>query len=587
MVHRASPRHNLDPAPASAYPWAVLRELEVRDLGIIDRVRLELPEGFVVLTGETGAGKSLLVQSLKLLSGERGDADMLRAGAEKLLVEGCFAPVPRVLAAVLAELGVEAQGELVIRREMTAQGRSRAWVNDVPVTLAALQKLSPALLRIAGQHEQRDLADPTTHLALVDTFGELGPLAEEVARAFVAWEKAREALTSCRKRLAERRDRLDLIAFQLGEIAAARLRPGEQEALLEERAFLRHGERIGELLASARQALAGEGGTAQLARATKAVRELAGLGVAVGEVEEQLEQARVLAEEALRVLDGLADRVRVDPGRLEEVENRLALIERLARKYGGSVEAVLEHFAALEQEKELLEGAEEQLATLEREEQAAQGTYLSKALALRDAREGAGAAFAAAVAQVLARLGMGGTQLALRQRLRTGEEGSLTWEGQTLRPAPWGIADGELYVSPNPGEPLKPLAKIASGGELSRIHLAIRTVLRQSTAGQEPMTLLFDEVDSGIGGRVAEEVGKLLRELGRREQVLVVTHLPQVASRANAHLVVSKHTRQGRTVTEVVRVEGEARVAELVRMLGASEDSTAARRHAQELLARP
>jgi len=565
----------------------VLRELEVRDLGIIERVRLELPAGFVVLTGETGAGKSLLVQSLKLLSGERGDADMLRAGAEKLLVEGCFAPVPESLAGLLAELGVEHQGELVIRREMTAQGRSRAWVNDVPVTLAALQKASPALLHIAGQHEQRDLADPTTHLALVDAFGGLGPLAEEVARAFAAWEQAREALAACRKRLAERRDRLDLIAFQLGEIAAARLRAGEQEALLEERAFLRHGERIGELLASARQALAGEGGTAQLARAAKAVRELAGLGVAVGEVEEQLEQARVLAEEALRVLDGLADRVRVDPGRLEEVESRLALIERLARKYGGSVEAVLEHFAALEQEKHMLEGAEEQLVELEEQERVAREAYLTQAEALRRGREEAGAAFAAALGKVLERLGMGGTKLALRQTLRTGEEGTLVWQGQKLRPAPWGIADGELLVSPNPGEPLKPLAKIASGGELSRIHLAIRTVLRQSTAGDHPMTLLFDEVDSGIGGRVAEEVGKLLQELGRREQVLVVTHLPQVASRGDAHFVVSKHTRKGRTVTEVVRVEGEARVAELVRMLGAAEDSAAARRHAQELLARP
>lgn len=562
----------------------MLRELEVRDLGIIEAVRLELPPGFVVLTGETGAGKSLLVHSLKLLSGERGDTDMLRAGAEKLLVEGVFAPVPEDLRGQLAELGVEADTELVIRREMAASGRSRAWVNDVPVTLATLQRLAPSLLAIAGQHEQRDLADPTTHLAMVDAFGALGEQALEVAEAFRRWQETRQALAEARRKLAERRDRLDLVTYQLHEIASAQVREGELEALLEERTFLRHAERIGELLATARGALGGDGAVTQLARAARAIRELEQLEVHLGEVREQLEQAELLAEEALRAVDSLADRVRVDPQRLEEVEARLVTLERLTRKYGGSVAAVLAHVQALQEEKASLEGVEEHIQQLEEEERQAAGEYIRQAGELLELRQKTGAALAREVVGVLARLGMPETRMELRQALRVSPEGPLVWHGQKVDPAPWGIADGEFYLSPNPGEPLKPLAKIASGGELSRIHLALRTVLRRVSTASPGLTLLFDEVDSGIGGRVAEEVGQLLKALGERDQVLVVTHLPQVAGLGDAHFVVSKGTREGRTVTDVARVEGEARVEELVRMLGAREGSKAARQHALELL---
>ncbi|MCS7183612.1 MAG: DNA repair protein RecN [Thermoanaerobaculum sp.] len=564
----------------------MLRELEVRDLGIIEAVRLELPPGFVVLTGETGAGKSLLVHSLKLLSGERGDADMLRSGAERLFVEGVFSPLPEGLVKLLNELGVEAEGELVVRREMTANGRSRAWVNDVPVTLATLQRLAPSLLLIAGQHEQRTLTDPTTHFALVDAFGGLGALASEVEEAFSRWQQARQALAEARQRLAQRRDRLDLISFQLNELAAANMREGEQEALQEERTWLRHAERIGQLLAQARQALGDDGAVTQLARAVKAVRELAQVGVGVGETREQLEQAELLAEEALRVLDSLADRVRLDPRRLEEVESRLAVLERMARKYGGSVAAALAHQEALRREKESLEGVEDQVQELERAVEEASRSLSQLACELMEQRRKAACALARQVAEVLARLAMPGTKLELRQQLRLHPEGPLWWEGHRVNPAPWGLADGELYLSPNPGEPLKPLGKIASGGELSRIHLALRTVLRGANQRGDALTLLFDEVDAGVGGRVAEEVGRLLKALGERDQVLVVTHLPQVASAGDAHFVVTKTTRAGRTVTTVERVEGEERVTELVRLLGGGVDSPTVRQHARELLQR-
>jgi DNA repair protein RecN (Recombination protein N) len=562
----------------------MLRELEVRDLGIIDAVRVELPRGFVALTGETGAGKSLLVQSLQLLAGERADSEQVRSGCERLLVEACFdVPGDEQARAALAELGVAEGGELVLRREVTSGGRSRAWVNDVPVTVGALQRLGPYLLAIHGQHEQRGLADPTTHLGLVDTAGQLLGVRAGVAQAYDAWADVAQRLAEQRRALAGRRDRLDVIAFQLREIAEAGPTAGEEERLREERALLRHGERIGQLLTTAREELSGEGGAVALARAGRAVRELASLGLSVADTADALSQAQLLAEDAERELASLAERVRVDPERLEAVETRLVLLERIARKYGGSCEAVLGHAAALEEERARLEDAENDIARLEGAEAEALEDYLSVATHLSRQRAEAARLFVGEVVAVLDRLGMQRTRLELRLGVREDTSGRAVVRGIPVMPARDGIDTGELVISPNPGEELRPLVRIASGGELSRIHLAIRTVLRER-GGRDPLTLLFDEVDAGIGGRVADELGRLLADLGRRDQVLVVTHLPQVAAMADAHFVVSKAAHKGRTVTRVRSVEGEGRVAEVVRMLGGGPATPAASQHARELL---
>jgi DNA repair protein RecN (Recombination protein N) len=566
----------------------MLHELEVRDLGIIDRVRLELPGGLTALTGETGAGKSLLVQSLQLLGGERADSEQVRGGCERLLVEGRFASPPGdEIRHLLGDLGAEAGDELVLRREVTAQGRSRAWINDTPVTVGALQRLSPHLLAIHGQHDQRGLADPARHLELVDAAGGLEGLRAEVADAHAKWRAAREELATCRSALASRRDRLDLIAHRLREVDEARVEEGEDETLREERTFLRHAERIGELLASAREALGGEGGTVALARAARAVRELAELGLPSAQEAADLEQARLLGEEAERGLSALADRVRVDPVRLEAVEARLALLERLARKYGGSLAEVVKERSRLLEEQTRLEGAEDDVARLEREEARCAAAFLEVAGRLSARRRASAEAFCHAVVTVLERLAMPAVRLALPLALRRGEDEGLELDGTPVAPGPDGVDVGEFVVSANPGEEPRALARIASGGELSRIHLAMRTVLREAQDAGAGLTLLFDEVDSGIGGRVAEELGGLLAGVARRDQVLVVTHLPPVAARADAQLVVRKEQEAGRTVTRVTRVEGEARVEELVRMLGGGPATPAARRHAQEMLRTP
>lgn len=566
----------------------MLRHLQVVNLGIIDRLELDFPASFTTLSGETGAGKSLLVQSLQLLAGERADAGQIRGGTERLQVTGWFDPPSESgAAALLEELGVEAGGELVVRREVTAGGRSRAWVNDVAVSAGALQRLAPFLLAIHGQHEQRGLVEPGNHLFLVDQAGGLDDLRTAVGEAFDAWQEVRRRLGEERAALASRRDRLDAIAFQLREIEQARPAPGEDEALRQERSLLRHAERIGELLALTADILGEEAGGAALARAVRAVQELDQLGLAVANLAADLEQARILVEESERELNRRGEGIQPDPRRLEEVEARLALLEHLARKYGGTLGDAVAHGERLAAERERLLNMEEDLAQLEEEERVASTELVARSLALAVQREAAAKTFVGEVVRVLARLGMDGVVVELHQALRTAPDGPLEVDGARVAPGPDGLHQGELYMISNPGEPSRPLARIASGGELSRVHLAIRTVLRDRRGSRDALTLLFDEVDAGIGGRVADELGELLAELGRRDQVLVVTHLPQVAGRADHQVVVAKESRDGRTVTRVSPVEGEERVRELVRMLGGGPDTPAAVDHARQLLSRP
>lgn len=566
----------------------MLRELHVVDLGIIDEIRVTFPPGFSVLSGETGAGKSLLVQSFQLLAGDRADAGQVRGGADRLQVTGRFDPPTESGAvAVLQELGAPGDSEVVVRREVTAGGRSRAWINDVAVTVGALQRLAPFVLAVHGQHEQRGLVEPGNHLSLVEQAGGLEALRSRVGEDFNAWQEVRRRLNQEREALATRRDRLDVIAFQLREIQEARPVPGEDESLRQERSILRHAERIGELLALASGVLGEEGGGAALARMVRAVRELNELGLPVAAVVEDLEQARILVEESELELNRTGQGVRPNPARLEAVEARLALLERLARKFGGTIDGVIAHGERLAAEREHLAAVEESLARWEEEEQAAAAALISSSLELARMRASAAVTFVDGLTAVLGRLGMERVALELRQELRTAPDGSLEVEGQRVMPGPDGLHDGELFMVSNPGEPSRPLARIASGGELSRVHLAIRTVLRDRRGGRDALTLLFDEVDAGIGGRVADELGELLAELGRRDQVLVVTHLPQVAGRAGHQVVVSKESCAGRTVTRVTAVAGEERVQELVRMLGGGPGTPAAEEHARQLLGRP
>ncbi len=564
----------------------MLERLNVRGLGIIEGVELEFAGGFSALTGETGAGKSLLVESLKLLSGQRSQSEMVRTGDAKLQVEGRFRlPASGPLPAVLEELGVTALGELVIRREVSDAGRSRCWLNDVGVTVNALQRIAPFLLAIHGQHEQHGLADASIQRTLVDRYAGHDELLVRVTEAFGQWQAADNEVRRLRSASARRRDRLDAIAFQIAEIQSADPQSGEDEELLQRRQLLRHAARLTEASSGVLARLVDQEGCAVdgLAQAERWLEAIADCGLDVGGARERLSEARVHAEEVAREVRQLAVDVDQDPNALEAVESRLHQLDQLMLKYGSPVAKVLEHHTALLAEKEELAGVEDRLEIAEDAALAALQTYDGVAAELDTARREAGRSFAGAIAEVLDELAMEGTTLEFRWLPRPADGSPLIRDGDAVAFDDEGVEHCELLIAANPGEEPRPMSRIASGGELSRIHLALRTVLlgRREIAG---LTLLFDEVDSGLGGTTASALAGLLAELAGEQQVLVVTHLPQVAARASRQYLIEKVLRDGRAVTLASALEPDARELELARMLSGGEMTQSARSHARTLL---
>ncbi|NOZ94128.1 MAG: DNA repair protein RecN [Acidobacteria bacterium] len=565
----------------------MLERLEVRGLGIIDRVVVEPPRGLVALTGETGAGKSLLVESLKLLAGQRAQAEMVRTGDSLLRVEGWFEqPLAPGATTLLSELGVSMGEEgLVIRREVGASGRSRAWINDTPVTAAALQRLAPHLMAIHGQHEQYGLASPAVQRRLVDELAGHGELLGEVAAAWERWETAAGRVRELESARARRRDRLDAITFQLAEIDETAPRAGEYEELERRRLQLRNAVRIAELRAALLAGLAdGEDAALdRLARAERELAELSGCGLPLGEAVQRLAEARMLVEEAIREVQGVGVEPGEGPGDLDAVESRLHRLEQLMLKYGSPLEAVLEHREALLAERGELLAIEDTLEAARRAVVESLEAYDTAASALEGSRRRAGEELLGAVAAILGRLAMAGTRLELRWEAVPAPSSPLLRDGVPVRFGPEGVEECELLIAANPGEELRPLGRIASGGELSRVHLALRTALRGRRSGGS-LTLLFDEVDAGLGGGAASALGSVLEELAREDQVLVVTHLPQVAARAGAQLLVEKVPDGGRTVTRVRALGKEERIGEIARMVSGEEIGPSALEHARALL---
>lgn len=564
----------------------MLERLNVRGLGIIEGVELEFAGGFSALTGETGAGKSLLVESLKLLSGQRSQSEMVRTGDAKLRVEGRFRPpAAGPLDAVLEELGVAADGELVIRREVSEAGRSRCWLNDVGVTVNALQRIAPYLLAIHGQHEQHGVADATIQRALVDRYAGHDDLVGRVGDAFGRWQSAEKEVKRLRSASARRRDRLDAMAFQLAEIESVDPKSGEDEDLLKQRLLLRHSARLHEASSGVLRRLLDEEGSAVdgLAQAERGLDTIAECGLDVEGARERLAEARVHAEEVAREVRQLIADVDQDPNALEAVESRLHQLDQLMLKYGSPVTKVLEHRLTLLAEKEELAGVEDRLGTAEEAARAALEDYDLVSAELDVARREAGRSFADAIEEVMEKLAMEGTALDFRWQPRTDDGSPLTRDGVAVAFDYEGVEQCELLIAANPGEEPRPMSRIASGGELSRLHLALRTVLlgRREAAG---LTLLFDEVDSGLGGTTASALAGLLADLAAEHQVLVVTHLPQVAARAERQYLIEKVLSNGRAVTSTSALDSEARELELARMLSGGELTESARSHARTLM---
>jgi DNA repair protein RecN (Recombination protein N) len=549
----------------------VITELRVRDLATIADVTLQLGPGLNVLTGETGAGKSMLVDALALLLGERAAAGSVRPGAVKTIVEGAFEGVDKAACRRIEDLGLDLEEDrrLVIRREVSAEGRSRAWVNGSPTTATVLAELGALLVDLHGQHETQSLLHPDAQRDILDAFAHAEGERTAVAEAYRSLHQLRADEAALIAKVDEVRRRADYLRHVVGEIDGARLKPGEDEALQVEARRLSQAGALVEQAQRIADALEGDGANAlgALSLADRALGALEKADPSVSGWREMLDAAYANLSELSRLAAAYADEVQEDPERLAEVERRRDQLFRLAQKYGATAEAVLATRNQAAAELELLDSADLDLRALAARRAAAEGALASAGAALSERRREAVERLARGVNRLLPQLGLPGGKLAVEL-------------ARLQEPSSHGHEAVQFTVRLNVGLDAKPLARVASGGELSRLMLALKVVLARHDA---IATLVFDEVDQGIGGEVGAQVGGALAEVAERHQVLVITHLPQIAARSDRHLVVSKEARGGIATSDVQVIHGEDRVTEIARMLGDGEGE-AARRHAQALL---
>jgi DNA repair protein RecN (Recombination protein N) len=545
----------------------VLHELRVENLLLIERAELGLGPGLNVLTGETGAGKTVLAHALDLLLGGKPRSGIVRPGASEAYVEGVFA-LPAALREALGDRLPEDADELVLARRVSSEGRTRAYVGGRSATAGDLAELGGGLLSFYGQHEHRRLTLASAQLEILDGFCGADQAARraDFAVAYARERDLREQLDELRARAGARDRELDLLEWELEEIERADLNDAEEESLLAERSRLRHLEA---LLAGAGGAAAalGEDTTPALAAAARGLEAVRGVDAELDALADRAQALVVEADDLAGELRRYGEGVDAPPGRLDEVEERLALLDRLKRKHGGTVAAVLAHAEACRTRRDELVGADEALEAGEAALETARAELAERAEGLRAARVEAAAALAGAVVDRLAGLAMDGASFEARVTPRDGY-------------GPSGGDEVEFLIAPNPGVPAGPLRETASGGELSRVMLALMGVAAEAGPG----TLVFDEVDAGIGGQTARAVGEQLRDLAAGRQIICITHLPQIASLADRHFTIVKDTSSDTALTTVTRLEKSALVGELVRMLGADDGDAAARRHARELL---
>jgi DNA repair protein RecN (Recombination protein N) len=578
----------------------VLLELHVRNLAVLAEASVTFGEGLNVLTGETGAGKSIVVDSLFLLAGARASGDLIRAGAETLTVSGVFAPLGEEWRRVVEDAGVEIEGrEVLVRREIGRGGRHRVFVNDQPTTLRLLGDLAPHLLRIHGQRDEMDLLAADLQREWLDRSG--GEAAERLlaraAEAYARHARLAERLERLSGDERLRRERIDLLRFQAAEIDAAKVRAGEDHELRQEREVLRHAGAIAHSVGTAFALLADEEGAAaeRVARAHALLAEVESWEPQAAGWAAELEELRIRLSDLGTTLGRRLDDLEADPARLDAVEERLALVERLCRRHGGDLAQVVARRAEIEAELAELEGDADNQEDLEARAAGALADYGAAALALSAARGTWGEALAGRIEAELADLGLGKARLAVRLERRRRAGSPLVLDGEAVDFGAHGADQVTLLFAPNPGEEPRALARIASGGELSRLHLALQLAAGRPPAaapagaaggGAVPLpTLVFDEVDTGIGGAEAAALGRKLQRLAAGRQILAVTHLPQVASHADVHYRVRKTVAAGRTNVTVEKLAPRPRVEEVARMLAGEPLTPLSLSHAEELIA--
>ena len=550
----------------------MLTELRIRNFAIIESLVLPLGAGFNVLSGETGAGKSIIVGALGFLLGERANTDLVRTGSDRATVEGVFEVGDRAdVATMLDERGIEVEDQrIVLKREIAAGGRARAWINGSTVTATVLGEVGRMLVNLHGQHEAQTLLDGESQRQILDAFGGALDAATRVRNAHETLTAVRHEKQSLAARRADAERRADYLKHVVDEIEGARLTEGEEERLEEEGRRLQHADELRTLASGMASALEGEEETVlqSLAAIQRSMASIIRIDPSLARLQELFDTAFYSLDELARELVEYERSVELDPARLEEVTRRRDLLFRLSKKYGPTIRDVIEMGRRSRAELDLVDSAGLDLRELERREAAARAELADTAERLTALRSAAAERLASAVDAVLPDLGMPDGHLTVVLLPRA-------------EPAASGGEDIEFRITLNVGHHARPLARIASGGELSRVMLALKTILARLDGVP---TLVFDEVDAGIGGRVGLQVGDTMRRVASHHQVFAITHLPQIAARAHHHILVSKGERGGVTTADTSVLEGDARITEVARMLGGDAESSVSRAHAQELL---
>jgi DNA repair protein RecN (Recombination protein N) len=554
----------------------VLLELRVENYAVIDSLVVEFAPGLNLLTGETGAGKSILIDALSLLLGDKASSDTVRHGAEKAVVSGVFESEEKSLKKILEENGIEPEdGQIIVKREIATGGKGRVFVNNQPATVALLRQLAPALASIHAQNETILAFDAPARLNLLDAYA--GNDLHELAEKYAAWAAVRDRIAEFERDEQDRLRMADQWSFQNKEISEANLQPGEDQKLETDKRVLANAEKLFTSAMAAHELLYEADGSviAQLSAARKHVEDLAKFDPRFQESLTSLLSARAAIEDVSAAARDYADGIDASPERLAEVEDRLALIDRLKRKYGSNVDEIIAYGEEVARKLNEIENREELLRDLKKQQDVASTAYLLVAQGTSKRRYSAAKELQKLVEAEI-------NQLAMKAQFKVEVSGADDQENWTAS----GFDTVVYLISPNPGEPLRPVDKIASGGELSRVMLALKATIETGKKSKTHVqrTLVFDEVDTGIGGRAAEAVGKKLKQLARANQVLCITHLPQIASFADHHYLIEKREAAGRAKTIVRALATQERTEEVARMLSGAELTETSRQHAEQLI---
>lgn len=551
----------------------MITQLYIENIAVIEKCRINFKPGFNVLTGETGAGKSIVIDSINAILGERTSRELIRTGARSALVSAVFEDLGGQALAALKEMGYEPEedGTLMLQREIGADSKSSCRINGRPATVSILKQIGPLLVNIHGQHESYGLLSPESHLGYLDAMGLPGELAGRYREVFEAMRKAKSGLDACSMDEAQKARQIDLLTYQIDELEKAALRPGEQEELEKQRTMYRNSEKIARSLEEAKSALDGDedtqGAVSAVSMAAEALDEAQKYLPELHDLAERLQSISYDLEDCSGEMRDTASQLEYDPSELDEIESRLDAIYRLGLKYGNSVEAMLNYLEECRSELADIQLSDEKAAKFREDYKKSRSLAEKLASELSAWREKAAREFERRVAEELSFLNMPNVTFQVQM-----SETPLQATGRDKV---------EFYLSTNAGEPPKPIAKIASGGELSRIMLAIKTVL---AGGDEVGTLIFDEVDTGVSGGAAQKIGLKLREVSRNRQVVCVTHLAQIAALADSQFLIEKHVRENRTFTQVTELDEEGRKREIARIMGGSQITPLLLENAAEML---